>query len=266
MRILVIGCGYVGKAAARVWKSQDHTLTLTTRSHQRIPELAPFADRVLVIQPCQFKEVLKEQEVVLLSVAPDSSAEDKATYLGSAEALLCDLDPTTKQILYTSSTSVYGEHGGAVVDESTLLKPSTPREQILAATEKKLQESSCKVCILRLGEIVGPGRMAVDRLRALNGRPLAGTGASITNLSPIEEIVRALTLAVQYQWEGIYNVCSDLHIPRRDYYDDICKEAGIQPVIWDPSLVSPHAGNKTVSNAKYSKAVADIYPAFPLKR
>lgn len=251
MKILIIGAGYVGKAAASAWKAQGHTLTLTTRFSTRMAELAPFAHRVILIE--HLPEALLGQDIVLLSVAPDSTEESdyEQTYLGTAKALLQHLDASTRQILYTSSSSVYGEHGGALVDESTVLKPISRKETILIETENLLQMASCKVCILRLGEIIGPGRRIVDRLHALNGRTLAGTGENITNLSPIEEIVKALTAAVAGEWEGIYNICNDLHIPRRMLYNQICQEEGIPPVSWDASRLSPHSGNKTVSNAKY---------------
>lgn len=256
MKILIIGAGYVGKAAAEVWRAQGHMITLTTRFPKRIAELAPFAHQVILME--RLSEALLGQEVVLLSVAPDSSDESayEQTYLGTAKALLQNLDRATRQILYTSSSSVYGEHGGAIVDESTQLKPSSRREAILIETENLLLQAPCKVCILRLGEIIGPGRQIADRLRALNGRPLAGTGESITNLSPIEEILAALGTAVEREWEGIYNICSDLHLTRRTLYEQLCREEGLPPVVWDASRLSPHAGNKTVSNDKFKRSIA----------
>lgn len=256
MKILIIGAGYVGKAAAEHWKSEGHTLTLTTRFPNRIAELAPFTHRVMLME--HLSEALRGQDIVLLSVAPDSSEESayEQTYLGTAKALLQHLDPATRQIIYTSSSSVYGEHGGALVDETTLLKPASRREAILVETEQLLQQAPCKVCILRLGEIIGPGRRIADRLQALHGRPLAGTGENITNLSPIDEIVQALAEAVNSGWEGVYNICSDLHIPRNTFYKQICQEEGIPQVIWDASRASLHPGNKTVSNAKYKRQIS----------
>lgn len=255
MKILILGAGYVGKAAAVAWKAKGHTLTLTTRFPQRIAELSPFADRVMLVE--HLPEALFGQDVVLLSVAPDSTEETdyERTYLETAKTLLRHLDPRTRQILYTSSCSVYGEHGGALVDEASPLKPPSRKESILIETENLLHKAPCKVCILRLGEIIGPGRRIVDRLHALNGRPLAGTGENITNLSPIEDIVQALARAVDGQWEGIFNICSDLHIPRRALYEQLCQEEGLPPVIWDASRPPSHAGNKTVSNAKYKRSL-----------
>jgi nucleoside-diphosphate-sugar epimerase len=253
-KIAIIGSGYVGRAAAKALRGRGHFVTLTTRSPDRAKQISEEADRVVLIQSGQFAEALQGQQIILLTVAPDSPASDQAyeeTYLGCAKALLSDLDPNCEQILYTSSSSVYGEQGGALVDESTPLKPETFREKILIETEKLIQTAPCKFCIVRLGEIIGPGRMILDRLKALNGRSLAGTGANICNLSPIEEIVTALVTAIEHCWKGIYNVCSDQHLPRRELYDQLCKEAGLPPPRWDASRSTPHAGNKTVSSAKY---------------
>lgn len=250
MKILIIGSGYVGRAAAKAWTAQGHFVTLTTRSRERVAELELEADRVVVIEAGNLKTALENQQIVLLCVAPSDSDYEK-TYLGTARALLRDLDTSCEQIIYTSSTSVYGEHGGAVVDETTPLKAETGREKILVETEKSLLAAPCKVCIFRLGEIVGPGRQIVDRLRSLNGSPLAGTGANICNISPLEEIVKALMLASEQSWQGVYNVCSDQHPTRRELYDKLCEEAGLKAVAWDATRTSPHAGNKCVSSEKY---------------
>ncbi len=256
MNVLIIGAGYVGRAAAKAWRAHGHFVTLTTRRLERAAELSQEADRVVVIESGNFKAALENQQIVLLCMAPghpSSDADYEKTYLETAKAVLRDQDKSCEQIIYTSSTSVYGEHGGAIVDEETPLRPESHREQILVETEKKLLGAPCKVCILRLGEIVGPGRQIVDRLRSLNGRPLAGTGANICNISPIVEIVQALLVASEQGWQGVYNICSDQHPTRRELYEKLCVEAQIPPVSWDATRTSPHAGNKCVSSEKYLK-------------
>ena len=112
MKIAIIGCGYVGKAAAQAWQAQGDDVTLITRSQSRIKELSALTNNVKVVEPRQFKEAIRGQEAILLSVAPDRPDQYVETYLGSAAALLRDLDESTSQILYTSSSSVYGEQGG----------------------------------------------------------------------------------------------------------------------------------------------------------
>ena len=71
MNILIIGCGYVGTAVAKLWKEGGHTLTVTTTTPERVPELQAVAHRVEILRGDdleRMRDVLKDQEVVLLSV------------------------------------------------------------------------------------------------------------------------------------------------------------------------------------------------------
>jgi nucleoside-diphosphate-sugar epimerase len=253
VRIAIIGCGYVGTAMAKHWKSLGHTLTVTTRSLSRVDELRQFADQVIVLEANNFIDVLEDQQVVLLSMAPNILSEYEKTYLQTAKLLISNLNDSLKTILYTSSTSVYGDHQGASVDEKTPPKPENKNGEILLETEKILMQAAkpgLNVCILRLGEIIGPSRTIAERLKKMNGACLPGTGQGFTNLSPIQDIIAGLDFALSKSLSGIYNLCNDLHISRKQLYDQICSEQGLQRVHWDPTLKSPHSGNKIVSNAK----------------
>lgn len=253
MKICIIGCGYVGKNLAQKWKSEGHEVTVTTRSLERSYQLRPFADLVYILND-NWHDLLEKQDIVLLSVAPDKGASYIETYLRTAETLSIFLkNSSVSQVIYTSSTSVYGDHEGHIVDEMTLPKPNYNNAHILLGTEEiLLKENSNKrrVCIFRLGEIYGPERSIVKRLEGIQGTQLSGNGASMTNLIHIEEINLAIDLAVKRRVEGIYNLCNDIHIPRKDLYHQICEENGWQDVIWNTNLINSHSGNKIVSNQK----------------
>ena len=84
----------------------------------------------------------------------------------------------------------------------------------------------------------------------MQGATVPGNGESFTNLIHLDEIISALDFALIYNLDGIYNLCNDIHIPRKELYENICREDGWPPVQWDPSLTNPHTGNKRVSNEK----------------
>lgn len=257
MKIAIVGCGYVGKAMATHWMSLGHALTVTTRSLSKADALRQYSDQVIVLENNSLAKALENQQVVLLSVAPDTSSEYEKTYLQTAKQLVSNLTNSIKNILYTSSTSVYGDHQGSCVDEETLPKPENKNAEILLETEQTLLEVSSKgvnVCILRLGEIIGPGRTIAERLRKLNGSYLPGTGKNYTNLSPIHNIVTGLDFALNRSLNGIYNLCNDLHIPRSELYDQICDQEGLPRIQWNNKLQSPHSGNKIISSAKIKSA------------
>lgn len=255
MNIGILGCGYVGQAAALPWKKSGYTLSATTRQISRIPDLETIVDQVYLIDSQSFNRFLATQDILLISVAPDSPSDYAVTYLDTAKRVAERTRklPSLRQILYTSSLSVYGDHQGEWIDEKTPPVPTTVNAKILLEAEQVLLNcatADLKVCIFRLGEIYGPGREIEERIRRTIHTSFAGTGASYTNLIHLEDIVRALDFALQHQLDGIYNLCSDEHIPRQLFYDRICKKERLPPVQWDPARTSPHQGNRRASNAK----------------
>lgn len=247
MRIGIIGCGYVGQAAALYWKQKEHTVSVTTRRPERISLLQSLVDNVYLLTNPSLKEFILQQEALLISVAPDTQDDYHSTYLHTASEV-AQHGAHLQTVLYTSSTSVYGEQEGSWVDETLFLQPAQIKDAILHQTEQVLLEN-LQACILRLGEIYGPGRDIGKRLRRMQ-QPFAGTGESYTNLIHLNDVVNALDFALNYNLKGIFNLCNDFHIPRRDFYEQICQQEMLPPVQWDPSKMSTHAGNKRVSNQK----------------
>lgn len=259
MNIAILGCGYVGKALAVRLKNDGHSLTGTTRSPQKASLLSSHLDRVEVLHgndKAAMENLLKGQQAIILCQAADNASDYETTYLDTAKTLVKLLPsfPGLRHIIYTSSTSVYGDHQGAIVDEESLPVPLNPTSQILLETENVLLASAENTCVLRLGEIVGPGREIADRLRKLEGRPLPGTGDNITNITHVDDIVGFVQLVLTKGLRGIYNICGDQHLPRKELYAHICAEEGLPPVTWDGSKTSRHGGNKIVSNAKAKAA------------
>ena len=111
MKIAIIGCGYVGSAVAKLWSEKGHKMIITTTTPERVSELQNITQQVVVMKGNDFnamKDVLQNQEVVLLSVGDRYRTGYKQTYLETAETLLTALKktPTVKQIIYTGSYSV----------------------------------------------------------------------------------------------------------------------------------------------------------------
>jgi nucleoside-diphosphate-sugar epimerase len=263
MNVTIIGCGYVGKAVAQLWKAAGHCVSVTTRNSERVTELKAIADHVILLQSDDLPEILSkklvDQHVVLLCVAADNASQYESTYLHTAQALVkAAVDVSAlKQIIYTSSTSVYGEHHGEWVDENTQLFPSNANTKILIETEQTLQfcqTEERRMCIFRLGEIVGPDREISDRLRRMSGHPLPGTGENYTNLSQLDDITGAIDFAVNQQLNGVYNLCGNLHISRKELYHLLCEKHGLPHVTWNASAASVHGGNKRVSSEKLKNA------------
>lgn len=264
MKIAIVGCGYIGSALAVRFKHDGHFVTTTTRTSSKVPSLQSISDKVCVLKGDDvqaIKELLHDQEVVVLCMAADSQESYEQTYLNTAEAVAAAMEHALKlkHVVYTSSTSVYGDHQGDVVDEKTPASALSVNGRILVETENillGLSRNDRYVCILRLGEIYGPGRLIADRLSRMlaQGSKLPGNGSSITNLIHLDDIVGGINFALDRRLNGVYNLCNDIHMTRKELYTQICAEERLPPVKWDPDKISLHSGNKLVLNTKIKAA------------
>ena len=257
MNILIIGTGYLGRSAALHFKKLGAKVTGVTRHENKLKELEAFCDKSLLWNEKTYETAFTGQDIVLLSAAPSQASGDisqgyREAYLENAKRIL-KAAPHLKQILYTSSTSVYGDLQGADATEETEPQPGNSLQHILLDTEKLLQ-SSPRTTIFRLGELIGQGRTLEERLRVRQNLPFPGNGEGITNLSPLSDVISALSFAIQKPLFGLYNLVSDLHAPRKELYNQICTARNLPPVRFDPSVPSHHGGNKRVLSGKIKAA------------
>ncbi|GBF78992.1 NAD-dependent epimerase/dehydratase family protein [Aphanothece sacrum] len=134
-KIAVIGCGYVGKAAASYWHQQGHFVTGTTTREEKVSELEKFTDQTIILTGdnlSAIESVIENQDTILVSVAPISDHQVDAetygkTYLPTSKNLVTALsnNQTVKQIIYISSGSVYGDKKGDWVGQQPTVNRST---------------------------------------------------------------------------------------------------------------------------------------------
>ena len=258
MNIAIIGCGYVGMEIAQMWTKKGYHVTATTRSPERLAELSKAAQKSVILRgndEDEFIPLIANNDAILITIAADAAEHYESAYLHTAQifrhlALEMDLP---RDLIYTSSTSVYGDHHGLWVDETSDLLSKGEQARILIEAEKtyaSLEELGWSVCILRLAEIYGPGREISKRIRQLEGHPLPGSGEKYTNMIHRSDCAGAINYALRHRLEGIYNLADDEHPTRKELYDRVAKKYTLPKVKWDPSLASLHSGNKRVSNHK----------------
>ncbi len=240
MRITIIGCGYVGSALA---------------------ELAETAQLLDAADPGDLLRALQDSEAAVFCLAPTGdrqvdAAGYEATFLRSMQALAAVVPslPGLRQLVYTSSCSVYGNAEG-LLEEDTPLQPRDRHGEILRESEAVLlgcRSLGRRVAIARLGAIYGPGRELDPRIHALAGKPRRGDGASLTSWIHRDDVVAALAWAVETGFDGIVNLVDDAPIRVRDLVDLTCRAAGLEPVLWEaPAPTGDEASSgRRVSNRR----------------
>lgn len=153
---------------------------------------------------------LPQAEVLLHSVPPDVHGDPVLRVLGPALA-----NGRLRQVIYLTTLGVYGEHGGAWVDETTEPLASSPRLGRRIAAEAEWFDFGARhgiaVAALRLAGIYGPGpgRNALSQLAEGRSECIDKPG-QVFNRIHVADITTAITAVADQGFSGILNVADDL--------------------------------------------------------
>ncbi|WP_182422378.1 SDR family oxidoreductase [Aureimonas sp. ME7] len=260
-RFFIFGCGYSGSAFANTFDPAS-IAGVTTRSPEKA---ARFRDDGLPAflfdgdAPGEgIDEALADVTHLVLSVAPGPSGDPVWHHHGGAIARGM---PRLRWIGYLSTVGVYGDHGGAWVDEASPTRPvsARSRERLEAeeAWTKLAQERETPLAILRLSGIYGPGRNAFENLRSGRARRLVKPG-QVFNRIHVDDIAGALGFLSGRCEGGIFNVTDDEPAPPQDVVAYAARIGGFSlppEVDFETADLSPMARsfygeNKRVANSK----------------
>jgi nucleoside-diphosphate-sugar epimerase len=154
LRLLVFGAGYTGRAIHAAATAAGHDAVLVSRTPG--PGVEAF-DRVNVAGA----------EALVATAAPDGGVDPVLAAHGAALAR-----GRLRHAVYLSTTGVYGDRGGAWVDEATEPLPMQARSRERVAVERAWAALApeVRVDLCRVAGIYGPGRSAIEELRAGRGR------------------------------------------------------------------------------------------------
>ena len=195
---------------------------------------------------------------VLLSIPPDGDG-DPALDRHSADIAAL---PGLEWIGYLSTTGVYGDTGGAWVDESAAPAPTGERgRRRLRAEESWLAfggRHGLAVHVFRLAGIYGPGRNALAAVRRGAARRIEKPGHAFSRIH-VADIAQVLAASIARPRPGaIYNVCDDEPASGADVVAHACALLGVTPppltpledADLTPMARSFYADNRRVSNAR----------------
>lgn len=262
-RKLVVGCGYLGRRVARRWRADGATVYATTRDPQRTAELAAegFTPIVADVTRPESLDRLPAVDTVLYSVGyqrGDATTTRQALYCDGLAAVLDRLPAEVQRVVFISSTGVYGDAGGAWVDESTPCTPTREAGLAFLAGERRLLAGrwGSRGTVLRLAGLYGPGRVPMQR-QILDGQPIPLRDAdSYLNLIHADDAAAVVLAAEQASPGGRVYLVSDGHpVTRREYFEIMAQLLGQPGPRFEPegddSPNSRRSGDhKRISNAR----------------
>ncbi len=231
LRLVIFGCGYVGGALGQAARARGVAVTALTRNPAKAAELeaAGIATVVGELADSAWHDRIPagaDWVANTVSAAEPTVEGYRRSYVDGMRSILAWAGKGGRPVgtlAYTSSTGVYPQGGGAVVDESASTDGASPTGRVLVEAENLLRAAPASAVarsfVLRLAGIYGPGRHhLLDALRA-GAATLSGEADFRLNLAHRDDIVAALLAAFAAPPEtagAVFNVSDDAPATRRE--------------------------------------------------
>ncbi|MGN7294571.1 NAD(P)-dependent oxidoreductase [Rhizobium sp. SAFR-030] len=260
--MMIFGAGYSGQAIAAHARAAGFAVAGTSRSADRLESLQQQHIIPLLFDgmrlSAELEAAMAQATHLVQSIAPGSAGDPLLMLTGGD---LRRYFPKLCWAAYLSTVGVYGDHGGAWVDEETPCRPVSRRSVERVAAETGWcdagKRADVPVAVLRLSGIYGPGRNGFVNLSQGTARRLVKPG-QVFNRIRVEDIGAASLFLSARQVSGIFNITDDEPAPPQDVVSEAARLMGIdapaeqafETAELTPMARSFYGENKRVSNRK----------------
>lgn len=238
--LFIFGMGYSASYLARRLRGQGWHVQGTGRAGD-----VDFADTAAV------QSALASATHILSSVPPDRTSGVDPVLAAYADGLRA---APARWIGYLSSTGVYGDAGGAWVDEAATV--GTGRRNARTEADLGWQALDARVHVLRLPGIYGPGRSALDRVRNGSAQRI-DMPAQVFSRVHVDDIAGGVIASFEGP-AGVYNLADDLPCSQNRVIEAACRLLGaaypplqtLEQANLSPMALGFYAENRRVANGK----------------
>jgi len=230
VNLFVFGMGYCARAVSRRMAARLAHISGTTRSAQKAAELEKGGITAFVFDGATRNQAIAATlpaSHVLVSIAPDEAGDPVLRHYRDD---LAAARPAS--IVYLSTVGVYGDHGGAWVDEQSPCRPKSKRSKWRLAAETAWQrfaaETEIRVAIIRLSGIYGPGRGPFEKLKEGSSRRIIKPG-QVFNRIHVDDIAQIVEAAFDRRAGGVFNGSDDEPAPPQNVIVHAAGLLGIEP-------------------------------------
>ena len=250
--LFCFGFGYVAKALAR--SLQDWKISGTHTSDKKLEEGQYFLENDSDFDA----KVLSDVTHILISIPPTEDGDMVYLRFANYFQTLKNL----RWIGYFSSTSVYGDHQGNWVNETSITNPSDSAGKYRLIAEKQWLSSDLPVNILRLSAIYGPNRSAFDAIKAGKARRIAKENHYFSRIY-IKDLIEIIKIIIDNpNPKEIYNIADDIPSSQHEVVAYACKLMGVEapPIVnFEDAELSEvmknyYTSSKRVDNSKIKEA------------
>lgn len=232
-KISVTGCGWFGLPLAEHLVAKNYEVKGSVTSLVKLSLLAgkgidPY---LMIINPDVRSEnidQLLDVDTLVINIPPKGGRENLVEFHKNQIQSLINFvnDSPVENVVFISSTSVYGNNNDTVTEE-TKLEPASESGKALVEVEKIIRENeNFESTIVRFGGLIGPGR---NPAKFMAGKDNIPGGENPVNLIHLDDCIRIIErIMVENIWNETFNACADEHPPKREVYAKAANKAGLK--------------------------------------
>lgn len=268
--IVIIGCGFLGEAAAALFSARGASVLGLVRSEASRASLSHASFETALCDVTSDASVaalsprLSGVPVAIHAVSPGMRGEEAyaALYRDGLQRVVAAWQP--RRVIFVSSTSVYGQDDGSWITEESPTEPARETGRILLEAEKIALEAGGIAA--RLTGIYGPGRSYLLR-NFLSGEAVLenGGGRWINQIYRDDGAAALVRLGDPEVSPGVYNVTDDTPTTQREVYGWMADFFGRPLPPEGPPGLALRRGvtSKRISNAKmHGLGWAPTFPSY----
>lgn len=231
-RLLIVGVGDVARRALPALVARYDTLALVRSAGPAVPTGVRLAIGDLDY-PATLAPLAGAAELVLHLAPPgetrspvDGDARTRNLILALSGARMLP-----RRLVYISTSGVYGDCGGARIDESRAVNPGTARAARRVDAERAVSEwgaaTGVQITILRVPGIYAADRLPVERLK--RGTPVLRAEDDVyTNHVHADDLAAICVRALEADAPpGIYNAADDSELKMGEWFDLVADRFGL---------------------------------------
>ena len=256
-QISILGCGWLGLPLAKALLENEFSVKGSTTSVEKLSVLensgiTPYLIVLSEDKPTgNLDDFLENSKILIIDVPPKLRGSEKENFVSKIKNVIPFIEKSTvENVLFISSTSVYGEDNLEVTEE-TELNPDTESGRQLIKSEQLLQSNSnFKTTILRFGGLIGEDRHPI---KFLAGRKNIENPNAPINLIHQEDCISIILEILRQaqndklEWNETFNAVTPFHPSRKEYYTQ--KALDLNLAIPEFTIENSYFG-KTISSAK----------------
>jgi len=174
MQVGILGCGYVGLELCRRLTATGHDVVGVRRSETGLAAVADAGGQPVQadVTDGETLSAIPDVDTLVFAASSGGRGPDAArrVYVEGLRTVIDNFaarEEKPDRLVYTSSTGVYGDHGGDWVDESTPIDPTTEKTGVLARAEEVAlnyaSDRGIDGSVVRLAGLYGPDRYRLER-------------------------------------------------------------------------------------------------------